>query len=624
MLKEWLKSHNDSLDNFHFDGYDIAKYSIKNRQFWSSFSDERKNIIIESAEKYLNYSIPEIKATYYLEFKRTGNRSIMEAPSFARRTALCCLTLGECVENAGRFIDDLINVLIAICEESFWGVSAHSYPLIPDMEQPVIDLFAAETAAIISWSMVMISEKLDEISPDIKHRIDHEIEHRIKTPFMTRDFGWTGTSGKSVNNWNPWIISNIISVYLFSENDETKKRAGLIKALEYLDNFIISYPEDGGCDEGTGYWSVAGGALFDALEQLYIASNGKISFFDEPLIEKIVEYLRHLHVYNRNFVNYADGNIRPNPPGGLIYRFGKYINNEDIKSFGAFLFNTSKLEKQPRMLRRYLMDLINEKEIISYKYAYSYETDSCMPKLEVITAREDKCGNHGFFLSVKGGHNNESHNHNDVGNFIVYLNGMPTVIDAGVGIYTRLTFSSERYSIWTMRSEWHNLPQINTTDTVYNQLPGRDKKSHNFTYECTSELVTVSLELQNAYDIKTGLEKLTRKIEFCRKNNVDSYIAIIDNFIFSKAVDSITENILLSREPIIFDDHVVIMLDNNTGIRISFDKLNISASKDSVSLLSDSNLKNSWQTDALWRLRLTKNNVLENTTITYKLTPIYN
>ena len=67
----------------------------------------------------------------------------------------------------------------------------------------------------------------------------------------------------------------------------------------------------------------------------------------------------------------------------------------------------------------------------------------------------------GFFVATKGGYNNESHNHNDVGSFSLYLNTMPVFIDAGVGTYTRRTFSSERYSIWTMQSNYHNLPLIN-------------------------------------------------------------------------------------------------------------------------------------------------------------------
>jgi len=622
MLKEWLNIQNNTLDAFEFDGYPVHDYSIKNRNFWSAFSDERKQSIIKNAETYINYSIPEIKATYYLEYRRSGNRAIMENASFARRTALCCLVLGECIENSGRFTDDIINVLVAICEESFWGISAHSTPLIPDMEKPVIDLFAADTAATIAWVMLFIGELLDEVIPELRVRIDYEMERRIKNPFMTRDYWWTGSDGREVNNWNPWIVSNIISVYLFFEKDESKKRAGLVRSLEYLDNFINSYPEDGGCDEGTSYWGVAGGAMYDALEQIYIASHGKISFFDEPLILKMVEYMRHLHIYKKNFVNYADASVRPSPPGALIYRWGKLINDNGIQSFGAFLFNSSSLDGRPQSLRGYFMNIMCENEIKNCKAPYNYEIDSCLPNLQVVTARESDTGNRGFFLSVKGGHNNESHNHNDIGNYIVYLNGTPAVIDAGVGVYTKFTFSSERYKIWTMRSDWHNLPSISANGTEYVQLPGKNRRTENFSYTNTPEVVTVSCDIESAYDVETSLSKLNRKTELHRLNNESSYISVCDSFDFAKAPDSITENIILTAEPDIYEDHADIMLDENSGIRIHYINKSIEAEKEDVDISTDNRLRSTWNQNQLWRLKLTLKNADPHTIFSYKITPI--
>lgn len=70
-------------------------------------------------------------------------------------------------------------------------------------------------------------------------------------------------------------------------------------------------------------------------------------------------------------------------------------------------------------------------------------------------------GSEGLYLAAKGGHNAESHNHNDVGNFIVYADGYPAISDVGVETYTAKTFSAQRYDIWTMQSAFHNLPIIN-------------------------------------------------------------------------------------------------------------------------------------------------------------------
>ena len=68
----------------------------------------------------------------------------------------------------------------------------------------------------------------------------------------------------------------------------------------------------------------------------------------------------------------------------------------------------------------------------------------------------------GWFLGAKGGHNDESHNHNDIGTCIFSIRNIPVLVDAGVGTYTKATFDNkERYKIWAMRCEWHNLPMIN-------------------------------------------------------------------------------------------------------------------------------------------------------------------
>jgi hypothetical protein len=48
-------------------------------------------------------------------------------------------------------------------------------------------------------------------------------------------------------------------------------------------------------------------------------------------------------------------------------------------------------------------------------------------------------------VALKGGHNNEHHNHNDVGSFVVVSGDRPLLLDPGGEVYTARTFSSRRY-----------------------------------------------------------------------------------------------------------------------------------------------------------------------------------
>jgi len=66
----------------------------------------------------------------------------------------------------------------------------------------------------------------------------------------------------------------------------------------------------------------------------------------------------------------------------------------------------------------------------------------------------------GLYCTIKGGHNKELHNHNDVGHFTIFNDCEPVIIDPGMGVYSNKAFSDERYSIWFFNSKYHNVPYI--------------------------------------------------------------------------------------------------------------------------------------------------------------------
>ena len=88
--------------------------------------------------------------------------------------------------------------------------------------------------------------------------------------------------------------------------------------------------------------------------------------------------------------------------------------------------------------------------------------DVWLPDLQVMVARDEEGSTKGFYVAAKGGHNDESHNHNDIGNYVVYYDGQPLLIDVGRGTYTRKTFSDRRYEIWYNCSDYHNTPSPST------------------------------------------------------------------------------------------------------------------------------------------------------------------
>ncbi len=152
------------------------------RKAWEALDETWKKDAVALGRSYLHYAYPQLSATDFLDFTITGNRVRYEEKYFARRHALDALVLAECVLNTGEFLPDIINGIFCICEESGWQLP------LPDAEEPVLDLFACETAAVLATVCYLIGEQLDGFDPVICKRIRHELETRIFQPYLSEHF----------------------------------------------------------------------------------------------------------------------------------------------------------------------------------------------------------------------------------------------------------------------------------------------------------------------------------------------------------------------------------------------------------------------------------------------------
>jgi hypothetical protein len=137
---------------------------------------------------------------------------------------------------------------------------------------------------------------------------------------------------------------------------------------------------------------------------------------------------------------------------------------------------------------------------------------SWLPVTGVLTAREREGDAGGLFLAAKAGHNDESHNHNDVGSFIVALDGRPLLIDPGAGVYTRQTFGPDRYQIWTMQSSWHNTP----APAGHPQAAGRAHRATDVGAALTETSAELALNLAAAYPAAAGIRSWRRTLRLDR------------------------------------------------------------------------------------------------------------
>ncbi|RCR71530.1 heparinase II/III domain-containing protein [Larkinella punicea] len=534
---------------------EIAR-SLLPREQWKPFSktgiewqkilpDSVRNSIILDAEKYRQAPFEAIPASLMLEYQRTGIRINYENVSLKKRAQLFTLLLAEVMDNKGLFLDAITDGIWSICEESFWGVPAHLYQQkaglgLVDTEDPSVDLFVSDTGTLLALADYFLGSKLDSISPLIRKRIYKEVNTRMFTPFE-KDSGryWYLQKGRKeapVNNWNPWVISNWMASVLLLEKDDTRRAKELHHALTLLDHYLNWLGDDGAIDEGPSYWNGAIGRLFDALVVLESASAGRLTIYQEPLIQNAGTYLYKMHIAGNYFINVADASPVVHPDGVQLYRIGKTVQDTIMRDFGAWTFHNG-LEKRAlsngSTRLSVLWNLLAFQECVSRKGRPPMLADVWLPSIQQMAGRTPG----GLFVASHGGHNAESHNHNDVGDFIAYANGQPVIIDVGFGTYTAKTFSKERYSLWYNSSAYHNLPVING----FQQAAGGQYEARNVTYNKTTGNSILQMDLAAAYPAEAGVQKWQRTVALEKTAHT---VSITDDYVLQQPVRELTQTFM--------------------------------------------------------------------------------
>ncbi|HKP15653.1 MAG TPA: heparinase II/III family protein, partial [Gemmatimonadaceae bacterium] len=485
--------------------------TIDERARWDAVPASIRQSFVRAAEREVGADWGSIPAAVTLRYVRDGDRAQYDNMNTRRRTRLATLVTAELLENKGRFVDEIANGIWAISEQTFWGSTAHLGVQkrgsgLPDVTEPVVELFSAETAALLAWTDYLMGARLDKVSPLLRERIRVEVDRRILTPALERDDWWWLGFGprKDVNNWNPWIASNWLASALILERDPQRRARTVHRIMRSLDVFMNGYPDDGGCDEGPSYWDRAGASLFDNLELLRGATNSGVDIYAHPLVRNMGQYIYRAYIREQYFVNMGDAPARVRPDPELVYAYGARIGDPVMTGFGAFLAKRrGEYRAGANTLGRILPALLSTGELSKATPAEPLLADVWLPDLQLMAARSAPGTADGLYLSAFGGHNAQSHNHNDVGNFVVYADGKPVLVDVGVETYTAKTFSAKRYEIWTMQSAFHNLPTINGVQ----QKDGAAFRARDVRHAANATRASLSMDLAAAYPADAAVDR---------------------------------------------------------------------------------------------------------------------
>ena len=573
----------------------------EDREGWTALVCRFQSDMISLADRYLDYQWQVVKATDYLAYERSGERKIMENPLNENCRALAYLLFAELAEGKGRYLDQIINGSWYMTELSTWSLSAHlpafqsSRRSLPQEGTHVFDLMAGDIGSLMSWTYYFLKPEFDKHTAIISQRIKHHIQERIITPYLSRnDMWWMALEipdGHMINNWNPWCNFNALTALLLVEDDTDRRVKGVYKTMLSVDKFLNYVKADGACEEGPSYWGHAAGKLYDYLKLLDYATDHQISIFEQPIIKNMGEYISQSYIGgDRWVVNFADASAKGGGDPLLIFRYGEAVQSEEMMQFARFLDEQSAVQMiEGRDAFRMLENLTCYPELQKQHAKLPANTHKWYPETEFIYLKD----NHTFF-AAKGGHNNESHNHNDIGSFIFYKKGRPLFIDAGVGTYTKETFGSKRYHIWTMQSGYHNLPTING----YEQRFGSSYRSRDVIFDDKKQVFT--LDIAAAYPSEAHVKKWVRTYSMKKGS-----LTIEDDFDLIKPDSVNVIHFMLAEKPILNKGSIV--LEGGEHM-LTYDTDQFDASLDVIEQ-NDSRLSHVWGS-YLYRIRLTAKEVL--------------
>lgn len=578
---------------------------IENRTAWDGLDGKLKQELVSAAEKQQPAAWSVILAADFLEFSRSGNRQRFEEKQFSRRTMLNSFVLAECVEHQGRFLDDILNGIYLICGESAWQLPPHNSYIrdapqlpLPDTARPVLDLFSAETGAVLATVRYLMGAAFGDYRPFVVGMIDQELARRIFTPYLQEHFWWMGDGVSHMNNWTVWCTQNVLLAAALSELPEEQMRDIVWKACQSIDYFLDEYGEDGCCDEGAQYFRHAGLCLFGCMEILNGMTGG---FFDRlyqaPKIRNIASYIRNVHVAGPYYINFSDCSPVAGRCSAREYLFGKRAGLPALMDFAAEDFCAS---EDPLLLSEHnlyyrLLSIFYAQEMRLFRLEPPAPVPDCWyPSVGLLVARKG-----GFCLAVKAGDNDDSHNHNDTGSFTVYRDGEPLFVDIGVETYQKKTFSPRRYEIWTMQSQYHNLPTFYETadgsgDGIMQQA-GPQYGARDTVCRMDPDVTRIRMDIADAYpDERIRAYERIVTLENGR-------LSVEDRADCRPLVPVLS--LITSRMPVWEEETGMLVLGGDTPEAVSVQVTGAASVQVERLPITDARLQTAWKQD-LWRTRL--------------------
>lgn len=466
-----------------FDDLQKKLEEIRTNKFYRPYVEELKEVY----ETYKGKDASILDYQSFMCFYTTGSRREYEVKYFERRRRLGVATMLYLLYEEKEYMDEICEMIWAICNELTWVLPAHVADVPVYNYRTHIALFAAETAHSLAETLYLLGDKL----PDrLQALIRNEVKERTFDAFESRPYFWE----KLISNWPGVCASSIGMAYLYlaPERFETVKD----RILGVLDTFLKSYGDDGSNTEGISYWQYGFWMYLNFADMLYRYSEGEIDIRHGEKVDKIARFLQQIVLRKNYVVSFSDGaRTYDFSHIGLMGYLAKNYEGIQIQANAPAKIGIADFSKPTWLIRDFLW---------SYEGCYMPESTLVEATDYMEDAKWYMVKKKNYSFAAKAGHNNEGHNHNDVGNFILLDDNGQLIADMGAMEYTRDCFNGhKRYLMLQNSSFGHSVPIIDGTA----QMTG-EKYCANVLSVTDTEF---SMEIQDAYPLKCG--KIVRSFE---------------------------------------------------------------------------------------------------------------
>ncbi len=516
--------------------------------------------IINSANIAISQDSPAFKMSEYMMYFENGNRSVFEKSYFTRRRHCSNIMMAYWLTEDEKYLLPLIDYISYICDEFTWCLPAHSeFPCrLSKGTIEHVDLFQAETARLLAETVMCVGDKLPEYMLD---RMNYEIHRRIFSVFEQGEFCSRIHPTIEIGDKYSWETCKMnwatvcgagctMAALYFGTNAEMEKY--VTRFIGCLESYLEGIADDGCCQEGMAYWSYGFGHFVILAQIVKSYTHGQVDFFKNPKVKELALFPQKIRMSTSKVASFSDGGENFTFKIGLL-SFLKSIYDEvclpdlkrgtrhgNVNSICELLWFDTNYQSQEESTNTYYLS--NSQWYINHKPKYCF--------------------------AAKGGHNDEPHNHNDIGSFMITVGDETLISDLGCGEYVKETFMEEtRYNYVQNSSRGHSVPIINGEY----QLAGAKYKSKN----ATATESSFSLDIEGAYNSRI-INKIHR-IFTIHENSV----VLKDTFVFSSETKSITERIITKIKPHLGDG----VVDLEHG-KIKFDPDKYSADVKSENFVS--------------------------------------